>query len=50
MKKRFKELLSKIHKLDLKEQEKILNNTLSDWMGVNDQIDDITVMAIRWKI
>ena len=34
----------------MKEQEKTLNKTLKDWQKYNEQIDDITVMGIKWKI
>jgi len=47
-KKRFKNLLIKIHSLPLKEQKKELETFLKKWKGGYRQIDDITVMGIRW--
>ncbi|GAB4341735.1 MAG: hypothetical protein OHK0038_21450 [Flammeovirgaceae bacterium] len=49
MSKRFKELLLKIYSLTEEEQEKILENTLTDWMkeGNEEQIDDVLVMGVR---
>ena len=46
--KRFKDLLLDIHQLPMDTQEKILENTLTDWMGKEyDQIDDILVIGFR---
>ena len=47
MSKKFKELLIKIHQEPLQEQQKILEKTLTDWMGDNTQIDDILVIGVR---
>lgn len=45
--KRFKQLLTNIHKLDFAEQKQILINEIETWMGENSQIDDILVMGFR---
>jgi serine phosphatase RsbU (regulator of sigma subunit)/ligand-binding sensor domain-containing protein len=48
MKKNLRELLFKIHKLPMVEQEKILRKTIVDWMGTNHhQLDDILVTGFR---
>ena len=45
--KRFEQLLSDIHNEPLDQQKEILKSTLYDWMGNNDQVDDILVIGIR---
>jgi serine phosphatase RsbU (regulator of sigma subunit) len=47
MAKRFKELLLSIYKKPMNEQKGILDNTLEEWKGEIDQIDDILVMGFR---
>jgi len=47
MSKRFRELLFDIHEKPIDEQEKILDQTLKDWMGDTEQIDDILVIGIK---
>jgi serine phosphatase RsbU (regulator of sigma subunit) len=47
MRKRFKELLQSIHKMDVKTQKQHLDNTIIDWMGREEQLDDILVIGIR---
>lgn len=47
-KKRFKELLLKIHKKPIKEQKEILNKTFENWRGEKKQIDDVLVMGIKF--
>lgn len=47
MRKRFKEVLQDIHKLDVKTQKQHLDNTIIDWMGAEEQLDDILVIGIR---
>lgn len=44
---KFRKLLHEIHTLPLEEQKEILNKTLSEWQGTNEQTDDILVMGIR---
>lgn len=46
--KRFLNLLQEIHKRPMKFQEQTLTKTLKDWMKDEQQIDDITVMGIRF--
>ena len=48
--KRFKQLIISVSHLPMPEQNDILLNTLKDWQGDTDQIDDITVMGIEWKL
>ncbi len=45
--KRFEQLLFEIHNYSLEEQKEKLKTTLFDWMGNNDQVDDILVIGIR---
>lgn len=47
MYKPFKTLLLKNAKESMDIQHQILNDTLTEWMGVNPQIDDICVMGVR---
>jgi len=43
----FKELLSSIVHLSMKEQENRLDKTLKEWMGPLEQIDDILVIGVK---
>ncbi len=45
--KRFRELLFEIHQKPMEEQNQILENTIKDWMGCLEQLDDITVIGIK---
>ncbi len=45
---RFNELLKEISSLPLIEQEKILTQRILKWKGDHDQIDDITVIGVRF--
>ena len=47
MSKAFKNLLLEIQDLPMPEQRKIMDQTLSSWMGNNSQTDDILVIGIR---
>ena len=47
MTKNFKELLIRINKKPMKEQRDILDNTIQEWMGDVEQIDDILVLGLR---
>jgi len=48
MKKRFRELLTRIHTQPLAKQYQILGNELNQWQGkTHDQVDDILVIGIR---
>ena len=47
MTKRFRELLESIHQLPLSEQYSILDSTFTQWMGNNEQLDDITVIGVK---
>jgi sigma-B regulation protein RsbU (phosphoserine phosphatase) len=44
---KFEELLLEIHKKPLEEQKEYLKTTLYNWMGGNDQVDDILVIGIK---
>jgi len=46
--KRFQELLMKIYRKKMNKQKQILDDTISQWQGPMEQIDDITVMGIRF--
>jgi len=46
--KRFRELLLNIHTLTMPEQKRTLESTLDEWMEGVEQIDDITVLGIRF--
>lgn len=48
MSKNFKNLLLNIHEQPMFEQEKILDRTLTDWMGNQNQMDDILVIGVRY--
>jgi serine phosphatase RsbU (regulator of sigma subunit) len=45
---RFRELLLEIHEQKMSEQKRMLLKTLDDWMNGEDQVDDVTVMGIRF--
>jgi serine phosphatase RsbU (regulator of sigma subunit) len=47
MQRRFEELLIEISHLSMSEQKEVLHKRLYEWMGVNDQVDDILVIGIR---
>jgi serine phosphatase RsbU (regulator of sigma subunit) len=46
--KRFRNLLLELHDLPIEDQKKTLEKTLDNWIGGREQIDDITVMGIRF--
>ncbi|MBN1599778.1 MAG: SpoIIE family protein phosphatase [Bacteroidales bacterium] len=43
----FRNLLLEISGLPLSEQKVRLNETIEDWMGINEQVDDILVVGIK---
>lgn len=45
---RFRQLLQDIHTLSMQEQKSHLEKSLDEWMNGREQIDDITVMGIRF--
>lgn len=47
MTKRFNHLLLDIYQHPLEKQKEWLDKTLIDWMGDNDQVDDITVIGVK---
>ncbi|HHJ11302.1 MAG TPA: tetratricopeptide repeat protein [Bacteroidetes bacterium] len=44
---RMKELLLKISKEDLKKQKDILEQTMEEWMGVQEQVDDMLIIGFK---
>ncbi len=46
---RFRNLLLKIHRKLMHQQKKIIARELNEWMGNNDQVDDILIMGLRVK-
>lgn len=49
MSKNFRELLLRIHQKTMAEQCEILNQTLLDWHGELDRVDDVVVMGYRHR-
>jgi serine phosphatase RsbU (regulator of sigma subunit)/TPR repeat protein len=47
LKKRFKETLTNIQDMNMKEQKQILEQELTNWQGKSKQIDDILVLGIK---
>ncbi|MFN5181457.1 MAG: SpoIIE family protein phosphatase [Bacteroidota bacterium] len=47
MMKNFQQLLSKISSLSVTEQESVLSDTIDNWRGEHEQVDDILVIGIR---
>ncbi|MDP4267739.1 MAG: response regulator [Bacteroidota bacterium] len=45
--KRFKDLLTSIIEMPMTEQKKILDKTLTEWQGTNEQTDDVLVVGIK---
>ncbi|MBN1416654.1 MAG: SpoIIE family protein phosphatase [Bacteroidales bacterium] len=43
----FREMLLEIHSKSMDEQKKILDDTIEEWRGDDDQVDDIMVMGVR---
>jgi ligand-binding sensor domain-containing protein/serine phosphatase RsbU (regulator of sigma subunit) len=44
---RFRHLLLTIHKLSPEVQQKLIDESIKDWMGNNEQVDDILVIGIK---
>ena len=49
LKRRFIELLLKVSDKPINEQEKIMKSVFENWMGEEDQIDDVCVMGVRFS-
>jgi len=49
MAKKFRNLLLEIQDESLDQQKNILDYTIEDWKGDNNQLDDILVLGIRWN-
>ena len=43
----FKDLLLKIHKQNMEQQQKLLERRLLEWKGDLEQVDDILVMGLK---
>lgn len=43
----FRKMLQEIHMKSMDEQQKIMEQTLQNWMADTDQIDDILVIGVR---
>jgi serine phosphatase RsbU (regulator of sigma subunit) len=46
--KNFRELLSNVQQKPIEEQKQIIENTIVNWIGNNEQTDDISVIGIRF--
>ena len=46
--KKFRELLLNVHKLPVEKQKKELMQTFQNWKGKASQIDDVTIMGIKY--
>ena len=49
LKRQFYDLLLKINKYPIQEQKDILDKILQKWKGNNSQVDDMTIMGIKWN-
>jgi serine phosphatase RsbU (regulator of sigma subunit) len=47
MAKNFRDLLYEIYEMPMTEQKKILELVLNEWMGINEQTDDVLVMGFK---
>jgi len=47
---RFKDIFFEIRHLSMKQQKLALDKKLKDWQGDYEQVDDITIMGIEWKM
>ncbi len=47
-KRQFKSLLEEIHQYPIEKQSIFMEKIMQKWMGNNVQVDDITVMGIKW--
>jgi serine phosphatase RsbU (regulator of sigma subunit) len=45
--KRFRELLASLEGKSMDEQRDVLDRTITEWMGINEQLDDILVIGVR---
>ncbi len=45
--KRFREFLLSIHKKPMDEQKELLDKNLAEWMGDNEQVDDIIIIGVK---
>ena len=47
MYKRFRNLLLEIKDKPIEEQKKILNDTIEEWRGIHEQVDDILIIGVK---
>ncbi|MBN2682425.1 MAG: SpoIIE family protein phosphatase [Bacteroidales bacterium] len=47
MYKRFRQILLDIHKSPMEKQKELLEKNLFEWMGTNEQVDDILVIGVK---
>ncbi len=47
MQRRFEDLLLEIHSQSMEDQKESMHKKLYEWMGINDQVDDIMVIGIK---
>jgi len=47
--KRFKDLLIEIHSKPMQEQKEILTKTFDNWKKYGEQVDDVTILSLKWK-
>jgi len=45
--KQFQDLLIEIHSMPLDKQKEKLSRTIIDWMGYNEQVDDILILGFK---
>ncbi|HAN79481.1 MAG TPA: hypothetical protein DCQ31_17800, partial [Bacteroidales bacterium] len=48
--KNFKKLLVEIAELPIEQQKEKLRTTLKEWQGNSDQVDDILVIGVQFKL
>ncbi|MBU2020523.1 MAG: SpoIIE family protein phosphatase [Bacteroidetes bacterium] len=44
---KFKNLILRVNEFPIQEQEALINNELNKWQGLNNQVDDITIIGVK---